>query len=658
MRTAALSPVSSRLSRVSPLLVAFVLAACGDDDAPPPPAPLDGGVDAGPSCTVGRYDPTRSDVDVWPEPRMLVDDPGTVTGKRVRVVAEDWPELLATAGGYARVFTEDLSDLDGFGVNAEVFFRYGRAFERELLPTNVQANEPASGVGFVVLDDAPRFVPALLRTTDRDATLMLAPQRPLPEATWVAAYVTRALTAAAGGCLEPSAGMAARLAAPSADDARAIAALTSLGIIASAGDLVSLVVYPTQSITADSEAVAADILTRDFALTAPPTCTPDAMGRWRECQASFVAGDYRDAEAHFPARARGAAAAPQSTYTLPVTFWLPPTGTGPFPTLLFGHGLGSGRDQASRLAQFAAPLGFATVAIDAVRHGEHPTNVGSTADTLNTVLNFFTFDGDRATRAIDGRKLRDHFRQSTWDKLQLTRLLQAGVDVDGDGSDDVDGTQLAYLGVSLGGIMGGELAALTDAYGAVILVVPGGRVSAIIADSETFRPLINVVRPRSASLGDVDRFFPVLQTVLDRGDAASYGPHIFADRLAPAGTDVPSVLLGVVLDDDTVPNSSNYAIARAIGVDVVPPTLRAEVGLGETAAAPLSANIAPGTTAGLLQFDVVREGTNVRTATHSNVGASEVGAAAWLHFLDTHWETGTAEIIDPYVVTGLAHAAP
>jgi hypothetical protein len=146
--------------------------------------------------------------------------------------------------------------------------------------------------------------------------------------------------------------------------------------------------------------------------------------------------------------------------------------------------------------------------------------------------------------------------------------------------------------------------------------------------------------------------------VLDRGDAASYGPHVLQDRLAPAGTDAPSVLVGVVLDDDTVPNSSNYAIARAIGVDVVPPTLRAEVGLGETAAAPLSANVAPGTTAGLLQFDVVREGTSVRTATHSNVGASEVGAAAWLHFLDTHWETGTAEIIDPYVVTGLAHATP
>ncbi len=647
--------VPSRVAGVA--VFALALAACGDDDATGA-IPKDGGLDGGPACTVGLYDPTRRDVDAWPEPRMLVDDPGTATGKRLRVEADTWPELLATAGGYARVFTEDLSDLDGFGVNAEAFFRFGRAFDRTLLPTGAEASAPDAGLGFVVLDPAPRFVPALLRTTDRDATLMFAPQRPLPEATWVAAFVTRALTPAAGGCLEPSEGMAARLAAPSPEDARAIAALTSLGLIASARDLVSLVVYPTQSIVEESIAVAADVLTRDFALDGAPVCTPDTTGRWRQCEAAFVAGDYRDADAHVPARARGAAVTPQSTYRVPITVWLPPAGAGPFPTLLYGHGLGGGREQGARLAEFAAPLGIATVAIDAVRHGEHPTNAGARTDTLNTVLNFFTFDGDRATRAIDGRKLRDHFRQSTWDKLQLTRLLAAGIDVDGDGTDDVDGTRLAYLGVSLGGIMGSELAALTDAYGAVVLVVPGGRVSAIIADSETFRPLINLVRPRSTTAGDVDRFFPVLQTVLERGDAASYGPHLLRDRLAPAGMRVPSVLVGVVLDDDTVPNTANYALARAIGVDVVPPTLRAEIGLAATAPPPVIANVAPGTTAGLLQFDVVREGTAVRPATHSNVGDSEVGAAAWLRFLSSHWETGAAEIVDPYALTGLAHAAP
>jgi hypothetical protein len=43
-------------------------------------------------------------------------------------------------------------------------------------------------------------------------------------------------------------------------------------------------------------------------------------------------------------------------------------------------------------------------------------------------------------------------------------------------------------------------------------------------------------------------------------------------------------------------------------------------------------------------------------ADHGNVGASDVGAAAWLDFLDTHFRTGLARIRDPYAAIGLPHA--
>jgi len=121
---------------------------------------------------------------------------------------------------------------------------------------------------------------------------------------------------------------------------------------------------------------------------------------------------------------------------------------------------------------------------------------------------------------------------------------------------------------------------------------------------------------------------------------------------------VPSVLLGVVLDDDTVPNVANYTLARAMGVDIVPPLLRAEPGMTVGPAAPSSGNLAGGTaTAGLLQFDVVRDapGGTAHMATHSNVGDSEQGAEAWFHFLNAHVTSGLAEIADPYAATGLAH---
>jgi hypothetical protein len=157
--------------------------------------------------------------------------------------------------------------------------------------------------------------------------------------------------------------------------------------------------------------------------------------------------------------------------------------------------------------------------------------------------------------------------------------------------------------------------------------------------------------------GDIARFFPIFQTVIDRGDAASYAPRVLEDRLPGTGTP-PSVLLGIVLDDDTVPNLANYALARGFGeqMTIIPPILRPEPGLPMGPMPPVMGNAAGGTvTAGVVQFDVIREGTVIEQATHSNVGDSEVGAEAWFEFIDRHWSSGMAVIVDPYAETMLEH---
>ncbi len=268
--------------------------------------------------------------------------------------------------------------------------------------------------------------------------------------------------------------------------------------------------------------------------------------------------------------------------------FLPLSGTPPYPTILFGHGLGSGREQGADLAELAAPMGIATVAIPALMHGEHPTNPDPGASTLIVVTNFFAIGDDLETRAIYALRLRDNFRQSTYDKLQLTRILTSSPDVDGDGSADLDGTRLAYLGASLGGIMGPELLALTDAYHAGLLAVPGARVVSIISDSSLFGTLIVLLRPRGTTAGDVDRFFPIMQTVVDRGDSGSYAGHVLRDRLRgdPSATP-PSIVEGVALDDDTVPNPSNYALARALDIPIAPVVLRSVPGLVELTTTPI-----------------------------------------------------------------------
>jgi hypothetical protein len=617
----------------------FLLALSGCDA---PGAPADAAVDAapdgGPSCTELSWDPASGALTRWPEPALVVDDDTTETGLRLRFDADAYPDLSRRFAGYRQVFTEDLGELDGFGINAEAFFTFGRAFDPAALPSGATA--VSDGAGFVVLGAEPAYVPVLTDTTDEDRTILIAPLRPLPAKARVAAFLTRALTAAAGGCLEPSPAMSWAIA--SADAQEAIDALVAVGAIASASELVALSVFPTQSIEEDTLAVADDVAARAAPALIDASCTTEAL--FVRCEARFLAQDYRDPDGVMR-RDAGEPAAPVASYEVPVTFWLPLEGEPPYPTIHYGHGLSGDHSQAGRLATFAAPEGFATVASPALMHGAHPTNPDPGADALSVVLGFFAI-GDLRERALHAGKLRDHFRQTTWDRLQLTRLLQASPDVDGDGTADVAGDRLTYLGVSLGGLMGPELLAATDGYGAGVLVVPGGRVSTIMSDSRLFGSLIDLLRPRGTTEGDVRRFFPVLQTVLDAGDPASYGAHTLVDRFARAPA-VPSILVGVVLDDEVVPNVSNYALARALGVPIVEPVLREEPGL-VSVTGPLSANFGSAT-GGLLQFDWVGDDAGgIEVATHDNVGDSDIGAAAWLDFLRTHDRDGSAVISDPY----------
>jgi hypothetical protein len=632
----------------------LLLAACDPQSLPDAAMMSDAGPPDAPTCTVQFEDPTDDALTTFPDSSLLVADPTTETGQRVVLDVSRYADLASRLGGYRATLTDDLSEVDGFGVNAEAFFQFGRAFDSSMLPAPDDDAPELQGLGFVVLSPGPaRLVPALVSTTDEGATLMLAPLTPLPPRARVAAYVTRDLTAAAGGCLEPSASTGALLEDPDPETGAAIEALVSLGAIGAANELVAITAYPTQSIYEDGVAIAADIATRTFDLEGAPTCTDAPL--FTVCEGAFVAMDYRDPADGVIRRARGAAAEPRAMYRIPITFWLPLTRAAATPVLIYGHGLSGDRYQAERLATFAAPQGIATVAIDALEHGEHPTAPPEGRATLATVLAFFGIDTAMlSTRALEAARLRDNFAQSAFDRLQLTRALVAHPDVDGDGTDDLDLSRLAYLGVSLGGIMGAQQMALDGTIGAGVLVVPGGRVSTIISDSATFAPLVTGLRPRGTTEGDVRRFFPILQTIIERGDPASWAPTLLGERL-PGVTGLPDVLVGMVLDDEIVPNVANYAMGRALGVPMIEVALRPQPGF-VVVTGPVSGNIVRGSltaTAGLLQFDWVGDDMGgLEVADHGNVGDSDVGAEAWLHFLSSHF-AGATEIEDPYAALGV-----
>ncbi len=628
--------------RSTPPAVLLLLAACGGGE--PDPALL--------------WDPAAGELYAFPDDAFTVDDPAARTGLRVAIDPAQIPELGDVPETFQQVF-RDLGSLDGFGGTAGISLRFSEPIDLATLGSGESTGSLEAAV-LILVDGWPEPWPFEVRSADEATSIILEPMRPLPPATRVAVVVTDRLRTATGRPLARGPAMAAALRGEGdavtgrvAGRIQAAAADTvARGAVTTADQVVGAVVFTTQSVHEDALAIAADAATRDVRPTAVPTCVTEPL--WIRCEGSFTAVDYRGADGLLDEVVD--AVDTGTTWELPFTVWLPlerpgPYGGDAFPVLIYGHGLGSGRDQGARLAEFAAPRGMATVAIDAVMHGQHPT--AQSGSTLGRTLDFFAIS--TSDLSFQPFRMRDHFRQSTFDKLQLVRMLELGVDVDGDQVVDLDPERISYLGVSLGGIMGPELLALSPAIQAAVLVVPGGRVGNIVRDAGQFGIVITLMRPEGATDGDVERFFPVLQTVLDRGDAAAWAPAILAtekpDGFPPA---VPHLLVGMVLEDDTVPNSTNLALARALDVPVVPPELMAVGLVGQTGPAPVSANLADGRTAGLLQFDLVPDGAGgLEPATHSNIGDSEVGAEAWFRFLDSQLTQPAPIIVDPYAELGL-----
>lgn len=594
------------------------------------------------------YDPTAHNIDAFPDDFFTVDDSTSATGVRVHTKAGENLDVPASAKSFAGVF-DDLSTLDGFGTTAAEYLQFTAALDPATLPPSGDGSGKASdSVLLVKLGDAPELVPFQWEQVpekqgDAHTTLVIDPMLPLaPEARY-GLVVTNAAKDASGGCIAPSPIMKSLLDGSASAPALArlapryvdlMKALSTLGAVERADQISAAVVFTTEHTVDDSMAIAKDIRTRTPAYTAAGACT-DPGGSYLVCEGTFPAGDYRK-------NRRGIVdgdPTPQDHYTLPVTTYLPKTkpASGQFPTIIFGHGLNGDRHQAAALADLAAPEGYATVAIDAVKHGDHPDHA-----TLNAAIDFF---GISLANGVDAIKLRDNWRQSTYDKLQLLEMLRPGVDIDGDSQPDVGIDKLVYLGVSLGGIMSAEFLALAPEVQVGIPIVPGARVVDIIKDGQQFSAVINVLRGSNTD-GAIARFFPIVQSIVDRGDAGAYTQHIVTDRLPGFDAKKPQVLMQMVINDDTVPNSTNLFFARGLGVPHVGDELLHTGTIPHEQALPVSANLDATHTGGMFQFDVLSDGTS--QAKHSNIAADPVAIDQSFHFLSTYYKNGVSEILDPY----------
>ncbi|MEZ4265304.1 MAG: hypothetical protein R3F39_02910 [Myxococcota bacterium] len=616
-----------------------------DADAPPvAPAFCEG-------ATAYMYDPRGTVLATFPDDWLTRPDAAAPTGLAIDISPERAP-WLADLPVIGQDVMAAIATLDGFGTTAGVVLRFTGPLGE--VPSGEVASVSSDALQLLELQGASaRRVPFEAELTDDDG-LILWPMVPLRPATRHAVVMTTAIRDAAGACIAPSPTLRELLQGrvpapgPAGLGARYADALAAANV--DAADVSAAVVFTTQSIVEQTRAIAADIRGRTYDWVDAPVCTDKAV--FRECDATFGAKDYRTDRV-----VRGTTAT--RDLTLPVRFWLPYPGAGAkvavpplpaaAPVIIFGHGLASDRGQAGALAPFAAPQGMATVAIDAVAHGDHPDSSGA-GSKIEAVLSFFAIDIER--QSLNALVLRDNWRQSTWEKLQLIELMRQHPDVDGDGAPDLDLDHIAYLGASLGGIMGPELLALSPDIGAGVLSVPGGRVSSIISDAELFSGIVTLMAPVGTPKGEVRRFFPLLQTALERGDASNFGPYVLHDRFDTAGP-APHVLVAMAIDDNTVPNVANRSVARALGTPQVG-EVRQPVGVvPRDIALPLSGNLDAGAlTAGVFQYDRIRKsaGAAVEKATHDNVTKSYESVEQLLHFFATWLDTGVPEILDPYAL--------
>lgn len=604
-------------------------------DAAPPDAAAPDAAPVPPTCaTTYRYDPLAdTELTTFPDDFYTVDDPSRPTGLRVTVADAPWRGTVVNA--LEHVF-EDLETIDGFGVSAGVVLRFTAPIAEVPSGPSTASEGP---IALWTLGDDPRRIAFEVQTADAGATLILNPMEPLPEATPAGVIVSSELTDADGGCVAPSPVLWSLLTGTPEEPryARLVPRYRSLLEAAgvSAESVAAAVAFTPQSATALSAEVAANVAASSPDWAEAPTCATRAS--FVDCQITAELDDYRVGDAILDAQ-------PKGKYTVTFNVWLPKERLAPVPLVVFGHGLGGSRAQARDIAGSLCPEGFAVMGVDALGHGDHPTAPEDTSPFA--LIEFLGLDV--ATQSVYARRIRDNFRQSAFDKLQILRILDAHADVNGDGAPDLDLDRVAYWGLSLGGIMGPEPLALDPHYSAGILTVAGARLIDIVVGAPAFAQFAPFLKNFAGGEDNLARAVPVIQTVVDAGDPVAYAPHVLRNRLAPGGERVPHVLQTMAIGDEIVFNPANRMLARALGLPHVPPVFQ-EVGvIAESGPAPLKANV-EGTTEGLFQYDRVRSsrGTRPVAASHDTAFYMEP-ATQMFRFLQTWRDDGAPTLIDPY----------
>lgn len=289
---------------------------------------------------------------------------------------------------------------------------------------------------------------------------------------------------------------------------------------------------------------------------------------------------------------------------------------GGWPVAILGHGSGGAKEAFPLgIAATMAEAGLATIIINAVGHGFGAASTLTVSLTDGSSVTFTSGgrgidqNGDGTIGAQEGidaaaprsvLRDRDGLRQTVIDLMQLVGVIQAGVDVDADGSWDLDASRIYYAGHSLGGMYGAPFFAVDPRVKAAVLNVPVALQAVRGAWSPVFRgsrgvwlaqripSLINSpgltqiggvgvgapffndnfpLRDEAIRVNDVagameiQQAFEHMEWAAMSGDALAYMPHL---RRAPLdGVPERPILLQFAKGDQNVPNPITSLMLRA-----------------------------------------------------------------------------------------------
>ncbi|MCX5747496.1 MAG: hypothetical protein NT062_33950 [Proteobacteria bacterium] len=267
--------------------------------------------------------------------------------------------------------------------------------------------------------------------------------------------------------------------------------------------------------------------------------------------------------------------------TMPANGW---------PTVIFGHGLGSSKESLLVFGPQLAAAGFASVAIDFVAHGSRAVQTSDSpllacSGTPSPTAAPQCFGLFLST---DLAGTRDNIRQTVLDLQRLSLALSACNAGTGCAGPDsiafkVDSSKIVYAGISLGGIVGTTFTSLSPIVKAEVLNVPGVGLLDILENTAEVQircSLVNALIDAKILTGDkwnpssptaglcvaADQgwkkqpgylqFSGIARWVLDPADGANYVQRLLTKRF----------LIQKVVNDEVVPNIATDREALLLGM--------------------------------------------------------------------------------------------